>query len=56
MKKYKEILKMAVGNEVEAYEFYGCRGENEGPRMKKTLWNYGRGIRTQGAFEFSQHE
>ena len=36
MKNYKEILKMAVGNEVEAYEFYrDAATKMKDPAMKK---------------------
>ena len=38
MKNYKEILKMAVGNEVEAYEFYrDAAAKMKDPAMKKTF-------------------
>ena len=38
MKNYKEILKMAVGNEVEAYEFYkDAAAKIKDPAMKKTF-------------------
>lgn len=38
MKNYKEILKMAVGNEVEAYEFYrDAATKMKDPAMKKTF-------------------
>lgn len=35
MKNYKEILKMAVGNEVEAFEFYrDAAAKMKDPAMK----------------------
>lgn len=38
MKNYKEILQMAVGNEVEAYEFYrDAAAKMKDPAMKKTF-------------------
>ena len=38
MKNYKEILQMAVGNEVEAYEFYRVvAAKMKDPAMKKTF-------------------
>jgi len=38
MKNYKEILKMAVANEVEAYEFYrDAAAKMKDPAMKKTF-------------------
>lgn len=38
MKNYKEILKMAVGNEVEAFEFYrDAAAKMKDPAMKKTF-------------------
>ena len=38
MKNYKEILKMAVGNEVEAYEFYrDAAAKMKDPAMKNTF-------------------
>ncbi len=38
MKNYKEILKMAVDNEVEAYEFYrDAAAKMKDPAMKKTF-------------------
>ncbi len=38
MKNYKEILKMAVENEVEAYEFYrDAAAKMKDPAMKKTF-------------------
>ena len=38
MINYKEILKMAVGNEVEAYEFYrDAAAKMKDPAMKKTF-------------------
>lgn len=38
MKNYKEILKMAVANEVEAYEFYrDAAAKMKDPSMKKTF-------------------
>ena len=38
MKNYKEILKMAVGNEIEAFEFYrDAAAKMKDPAMKKTF-------------------
>ncbi len=38
MENYKEILQMAVGNEVEAYEFYrDAAAKMKDPAMKKTF-------------------
>ena len=38
MKNYKEILKMAVGNEVESFEFYrDAAAKMKDPAMKKTF-------------------
>ena len=38
MKNYKEILKMAVGNEVESFEFYrDAATKMKDPAMKKTF-------------------
>ncbi len=38
MKNYKEILKMAIGNEVEAFEFYrDAAAKMKDPAMKKTF-------------------
>ncbi len=40
MKNYKEILKMAVGNEVEAFEFYrDAAAKMKDPAMKRLFRN-----------------